>query len=416
MNYGLRNIAYKLMYKKVDEDQLDIIHIKKHTSDISYFNFSTNSIRTFQYNGKLYYFRECPLICKFEEYFEYYYSNFFLNIKQIETDEWNFKQKLPINVCFSDEVIFSFREYMDKKKENTDFIKRMSKIDFYAEKYHFSIWNERNVYDDNFWHIFGFDDIQYQFYDIAIYFLWNIRSAVLNYRTFQIVRGKRYSFFYAVKSISTRIIAEELQLDHMITDVQWCMLELETGEAILGILSDAAPGHRMLDCSIAANGSLQKELMNLNVLDVICCQMDHGPNNYNIYCDKENVCSICAFDNDNPYTFFPIPVINLHLACADVFTNKKNIIQRPYFDQDVAKHLDELDLNALKHRLRPYLNFIQIKVLIIRIKKLNRAVKKTKHYKKEFLLDSTEWNYETVKRELSGQFGETYLTKAVVHK
>lgn len=209
-----------------------------------------------------------------------------------------------------------------------------------------------------------------------------------------------------------QIVAEELGLSYIITPSEWCNLEVEGGKSFFGLLSNSAPGERMSDCSVPPSGALQRELINLNVLDAICFQNDHGPNNYNIY--KENgEFKVCAFDNDNPSTFFPIFSVSASLAGCSPLINKKGIVNRPFFDKDLAERIRTLDIGALQKRLKPYLNQIQIISLKARIKKLQKAVKKTSEVNQSFLIEHSKWNERTVSLELKGKYGETYLTKAV---
>lgn len=275
----------------------------------------------------------------------------------------------------------------------------------------FSIW-KKQTYDHHFFESFGLDNLPDGTDDVAIYFLWCMRSAALSLRSTAFVYGDKYSFFCAVKAMSMQIVAEELGLSYIITPSEWCNLEVEGGKSFFGLLSNSAPGERMSDCSVPPSGALQRELINLNVLDAICFQNDHGPNNYNIY--KENgEFKVCAFDNDNPSTFFPIFSVSASLAGCSPLINKKGIVNRPFFDKDLAERIRTLDIGALQKRLKPYLNQIQIISLKARIKKLQKAVKKTSEVNQSFLIEHSKWNERTVSLELKGKYGETYLTKAV---
>ncbi len=72
-----------------------------------------------------------------------------------------------------------------------------------------------------------------------------------------------------------------------------------------------------------------------------------------------------------------------------------------------------IDTVILKKRLEPYLNSLQIHALLSRIKKLNKAIIKTAQLNAGFLLKDSDWNVETVSREIGLEYGNTYLTKAL---
>lgn len=154
-------------------------------------------------------------------------------------------------------------------------------------------------------------------------------------------------------------------------------------------------------------------MMNLNVLDAITLQVDHGPNNYNIYHDESGSCRICAFDNDNPYTFFPLSSISLSLSGCSPIVNKNGIIDRPHFDADLALKLKNVDTKLLVKNLKPYLNFLQTACLKARIKKINQAVKKTQSVNSRFLIKDNEWNETTLQSEIGNKSTLTYLMKAL---
>ena len=181
-------------------------------------------------------------------------------------------------------------------------------------------------------------------------------------------------------------------MESLITTAQWCRLEIEGRESIFGVLSDAAPGIRMCDGGWVKEGSLQRSLMNLNILDIICYQPDHGPNNYTVITEAVGRGMICAFDNDNPYTFFPCPIVSMSLVNCSSFVTKDGMIFRPYIDEIMAQKVLELDIKVLKKRLRDYLNILQIWALMLRVKQLENIIRKTRIQKPDCFLSPSDWN------------------------
>lgn len=408
MNPLIRNIVYAITRKHIDERKLSIINIKLNKEDISYFNLSTNSITSFMYEGKLCYFRECPKILSLKDFFDDAINKFFVSLNNFGISKEHFSQDIPIKIDFNDNIVFKFKEYLDTLKEDSNFFKKLSKADLVSEKSNFSIWSNQ-IYDYAFFEKFGFYDVAEEYFDILVYFLWNMRSAASTYRILKIAKGKRYSYFSAARSISSRIVAEELGLENMITDAKWCVIETNDGKSMFGVLSNSASGKRMADITPEPAPTLQRELNLLNVLDVICFQTDHGPNNYNV----DDKFHICAFDNDNPTTFLPIPSIFMSFSGCSPIADKKGIMMRPYFDKLLADKLNTFDREKLKKRLKPYLNSLQLFALFSRIDKLKKSVNKACQADNRFLLDCDEWNSDTVNKELSGKYGVTYFTKAI---
>ena len=407
----IRMFAYMLSFKKIDESKLDVEHIKVKSDDVLYFNLSSNQIISVVYEGKLYYFRECPKISSFEAFFNNYIDDFFDTVRQIGISKDHFKQEFPINVNFKEEDISDFKEYIYKKKLEKGFLRNLSKVDLISQKINFSIWNN-NIDIESILFEFGIQDVPNNTKEVALYFILYMRYVATTYRRLRITKSKSHSFFDSTKSMASRIVAEELKLDYMITNVRWCVLEIENRKEIFGLISDVAPGSRMMDSKVVPNGELQRELMNLNILDLLCFQVDHGPNNYNVYRDNDKY-SICAFDNDNPSTFFPFPGISRFRMAGTLLIDKNNMIMRPFFDKTLAEKINNLDINKLKKRLKPYLNILQINALISRIRRLKRAIDNTQSSKADFLIDYINWNENTIEEEISGKYGDTYLIKAL---
>lgn len=408
MKFFVRCCINQTMRKHINETDMDIRHIILRKEDISYFNLSSNSIISFVYEGKLYYFRECIQRLDFQDYYQKSIERFFATLDKLYIQQEHFKQKIPIRLHFSSDEIKDFYDYLEKKKKNKNFWKTISRIDHISIKKNFSIWL-RQCYDPEFFHCFALGDIPQQCYDIGIYFLWYMRGVCADYRTMNIVKGKQYSYFLAVKSVASQIVAESIGLGHMITSAEFCRIEFEDGDVLFGIISNEAQGNRMIDGDVQINGCLQKELLNLNVLDIICFQTDHGMNNYNVIRQGENY-AICAFDNDNPNTFLPIPSIKYNFLGCSSLVDRKGFLNRPYFSEELLGRIQKLDLPSLKRKLNPYLNKCQICALIFRIKKLQKMLQRTERNGHHVIISDDQWNNQTVIAELGGLYGKTYLT------
>lgn len=411
MNRFLRNIAYLFTVKHLDEKKIKSKRICLYGEDLSFSTLSTNSIISFYYEGDYFYFRECPKEMKFNDYFIYYINRFFFMVDKSKKINKNFSQRIPISISFSTNTVGNFRAYIDRKVKCRRFLKELSKADVISEKIGFNIWKQQK-YDKDFFNKFGLDELPEDLYEISVSFLWYVRSIANNYRRRNIVRGKKYSYFSAVRSLSSKIVADELGLGHMIPDGCWCELVIDDRDSLFGILCNEALGKRMADTVIVNPCKIQKELMNLNVLDAILLQTDHGPNNYNVDLNNAEEQLICAYDNDNPFTLFPLPTVKLSLSGCSPLVSKKGIIDRPYFDLKLAMRIKTTDYNNLLRKLKPYLNSLQRASLLIRVHKINRAISKTDRMNNGFLLREDQWNDRTAQSELDNESAVTYLSKA----
>ncbi len=411
MKPWLRRAVYRLTAKRLPAVLPDVRHIRVPRDDIAYFRLSTNPILSFTAEGKLCYFRECSRILPARRYACDAIDDFFATLDRFGIPSEHFRQAIPLRVTFTGEETASFRQYLTAKIADRRVFKCLTRADSISDRCGFSIW-ETQTYDAAFFAAFGLDDLDPALFDIALYFLWHMRSAATRYRMLGITRSRRYDCFNAVRSIATRLVAEALGLAHLVTTADWCILEADENTRLLGVLSHAANGVRMLDTHAEPSGSLQRDLLDLHTLDVICNQPDHGPNNYNI-ATTDHTDSVCAFDNDNARTFFPSSAVSGAFAGCSPLIDERGRIARPYFDRALADTLAQLDLCALDRQLRPYLNVLQRKALRRRIQRLRAAIRATAEERAGFLLAPSEWTAQTAKEELNGSFGITYLTRAV---
>lgn len=408
----IRSFAYQLTRKRICEKVLKIQEIRLRRNELTFFCLSTNPIITFSQGEDRWYFRECPPRLMPDCYWERECRRFFDSLDRLDVSKIRFTQEIPIRISFDDSEIRIFQSYITEKRKKRNFQKTLINADYIAKKKHFSIWKEQ-VYDKAFFESFHMEDMPELCTDIGVYFLWNMRTAASNFRLRNIVRSSRHSFFSASKAAATQVVAEQLNLTHLITPASWCRLVVGDGEEMFGVLSRSAPGDRMLDTMMEPTPSLQRELICLNILDVICHQPDHGPNNYNVAADGQGNCMVCAFDNDNPQTFFPKFSIRDPLSGCMPLVDRNNMLQRPFMDQQLAENLQRLRLDELRLMLKPYLNVLQIAAVNVRIRRLNKAISKSKKINPEFLKDVSDWDAKSLAEEMSGKYAKTYLTSTV---
>jgi hypothetical protein len=409
-----RELLYQLTRKRIREDRLPVRDIWIKREELSFFSLSTHSILSFRRDGTLWFFRECPRLLTGEAYWNEAVEAFFDSLDRLHIDRERFAQEIPIRIRFTQEEIAAFRAYLARRRACGGYSAVLRNADRTARRLGFSIWT-RTTWDAGFFSAFGMPDLPEECRDVAVYFLWNMRTAARNLRLSRIVRGGNHSFFSAVRSVSSRIVARELGLGHMITPYTWCRLHIDQDRCLLGLASPCAPGVRMLDADPTPDASLQRELTCLNMLDAVCGQRDHGPNNYNVLCDGGRY-SVCAFDNDEDRAFFPSPGVGAGLSGCAPLVDAHGRIRRPHMDRDMAEAMAHIRPARLKKQLRPYLNGLQIAALLLRLRALNRAIAATQKDNDRFLLRTDQWDADSLAGEIGGRWGQTYLTKAVSAK
>ncbi len=407
MHSFVRNCLFLTMRHRVDEGAMSFTSIAKSIEDISCFALSSSPVLYFRHEGKELFFRECPGLYKGNRFVLPAVERFFLLLGPMQKGFPFFAQPIPIRLKFDREETESFKAYIKERCKATVFIKRLAGADKTAVEKGFFIWGGQS-YDAAFFTAFGMEQLPDACRDIAVLFLWYMRGVATAQRSAMAVRSKGTSYFSAVKSIATGIVAIELGLGSTVTEAKPAFLSID-GTTLKGVISERARGVRMQDAKAGKTPSLQRELSNLHLLDTVCFQTDHGINNYNVY-DEGGEHFVCAFDNDNPYTFLPTPFVSHSLAgCSPLIV--KGQINRPYLSDGTVKALQALDIKGLKAKLKPYLNPLQLWALSRRVRKLRKAIRQGLGKNSLRLLKDGDWSAETVKEETKGSYGSTYLNK-----
>ncbi len=403
----VRQIASNVLYKRVDEKNIVWKEMCVSHRDIVYFYLSTNPIIYIEQGSERYYFRECAQILPKKEYILKSINCFFEFIKDNDFLRMGFKQKLLIQTDFTDATVESFKRYIYDLCKDKCFINNMLKMDKSLKSIDYSIWSDNKQISIEAIREFGLINLEEKHFDIAICFIWQMRSSAIIRRNMGYVRGKNISYFNAVRTVSTQIVAEQMNVSDIVVSSEWCKLKINNIE-LYGVLSNAAKGTRALDCNIVPSIDLQCSLTELHILDLVCFQQDHGPNNYNI-CYTDNSAFVCAFDNDNTNTFFPIGRVDLPLAGCNSIIDRNGQINRKYFSYELAMKILQTDAKELYVKLKPYLNIWQCHSVIVRLSKIKESVKSV--CESNVLVKNNEWNEDYLNIELSGEYGETYLTK-----
>ena len=227
-------------------------------------------------------------------------------------------------------------------------------------------------------------------------------------------RGGGYFEFSSVNRVmGTEAVAKLLGIEHLFPHTEFIELHVEELQ-MRGTLMEVAAGETTNRIPKEKSYSvvspvLQSELTTLNILDAITFERDHRPGNYNIILGSDGkVCKISVFDNDAVMTFAPFP-LSTHSGSGSSCVVKNGLINRPHMDEQLALKILSLKKKELKSALKQYLNCIQLAFCWRRVVLLKRAIQKSMK-DEHFLLKQSEWSEETLKEELSGKWGRTYLT------
>ena len=210
---------------------------------------------------------------------------------------------------------------------------------------------------------------------------------------------------------ASKIIADILGVPQIIPDTKYICLKINDTVKI-GISVNPASGFDPTKMNITyITPNFQRDLTIMAVLDVVCYYHDHRPGNYFCIPDSSgNISGICVLDNDEPGAFTPSFSVRFSSYNNEApLVTKKGFINRPYLDHDTIARLMETKDKDIAQALNAYLTNIELYALLIRVRRLRRAVLKSLQAGKIRLLHKNEWTLETMREELSGTYGTTHL-------
>jgi len=411
MKKKIYNFVKRLSMRFVSK-QFDIPKNCSRTIDISskevgYFSLSANMIKTIKLDGKIYYYRTCRQHLEFPSYLDKALEDFYI-IAQCGIDTDNFKENISIETQFSKEYIDLFRVYIDKLRKDEQFYRMIINTPAELKKMHFSLWHDNYNLSDKTMEAVGLVNYPQQMRPILPLFIVYISGLIINYKKNSFVRYGNYECFNALRTVASSLIAKALNKDCIYTNAELVRLLID-GKEEYGVISPKADGARAKDINVTITPQLQRDLTTLNIIDAICFQKDHNTNNYNVN-PKNSDCCVCAFDNDNPITFFISSAIPKSMSGNVSPIIQKGCINRPHIDKNIYESILSLNFSELKKMVGPYLTCAQWFCLKSRIRKIKNALINTNKARTSFVVDSDNWNDDFVKEELSGKYGTTYLT------
>ncbi len=398
-------IILKLNTKKFDvKDHVEqVLYVNK--CDINYFVLSSSLIRIIDIEGKKCFFRECCLHSKKNKYIDDKLQLFYI-IAARKNDVVNFSQQIPIQITFSKKEIEDFKNYIETCKNTKSFYKKVFRIPTYLSQIHFSIWENNNLIKASDLDSIGLVDYNNKYDNLLPLFLIYMRGVIGRYNSNSFVKENCYECDGVVKNLATIRLFKLFHVNYLVPDTK--LVKLNVGnKSLYGTLSEQAEGIRAIDSLFGLTPSLQRVFSILYIMDSLCCQKDHYENNYNVVCKGTKPVSICAFDNDNPFTFFPTPNPTVGNRYTPIITNNSTL-NLPFCDSTFINTFISISSKKMYNEIKPYLSCWQSIMLMIRFSRLIKVINKSIEKKECLLLKEDDWNEDTICKECSCKYGVTY--------
>lgn len=392
---SIRKITYGKLGRKcfINKNTLPVYRCKK--MDMTYIASSNNIIK-FSYQDEVYFFKECRV-----------HNDFFSYINIVIDDYFN-------NVCCFEKKE-KIKNYIKKDLEKRDNFKKLRKINNYVEKHYETIkceytgWNIGDVGFKSLFKAYSQGDmavIQFMNENCAEFVAY-IRNEVYAYDLNNYVKKGNYQTYRPSISIATKKLATIFGLDYMVPASWYIRLVCEEFDKI-GIVTRECAGICPLELSekekLNISPIFQQELNRMNYFDAVCFQRDHKEENYFVEIDNNGkINQVIALDNDSPMTFFPIPKLSFSTSvlCTPVCYGKKP--NRPYIDEEFYNILMRIKMRKLYSCVKMEIPFVQRLCMVIRFSTLKKVMVRIQ------VLNKDEWSVETIHKEISGEYGKTYL-------
>lgn len=354
-------------------------------SQVSMLTNSTNNVIRVALHGKVYFFRECKKHLRIEDFVR----------EQIDC----YYDCCDRGYCNEKNVVLAS---LSDKRNLGRFVSMGMTNDLHSGAYRFCMYGsgkDVGLEIDNTEQIEHVKDlVQFVWGDMYAYMLNNG------------VRKGCYQTYNAVRSIATYRMARLLGLERLIPRTEYAELCIDGATPLFGTIMDCAPGVCLEQStpderSKMVSPMLQRDLMNLNCLDAICTERDHRLGNYNVVLENGIAQGIAAFDNDSPRSFSLDDIsFATYKGCTPIV--KGNKFNRPFVDVAFANKLNHLTYKLVHDEMGDLLNVWQTVALWGRIKKLDKILTRVPECAK---LRESDWSSDTIKEEIGGKFGKTYL-------
>ena len=224
------------------------------------------------------------------------------------------------------------------------------------------------------------------------------------------------------RNVATSRVAALLGLGHLVAKSETAELYDEaTGRTLRGNLMEKAAGASSAKeflkdakeqapaaaagaqktTSVSVSGGFQRDLCSLQVLDVICGQMDRHSNNFFVTA-RENgeLTGLQGIDNDAAFGRRETVTSSEDGERHDraVYDIDSGELVLPYMDRELAARIQQLEPDMLRFALKDLLKDEEIEAAVKRLGHTKAAVDKTEREQPERLLADDQWNDDTAQR------------------
>lgn len=226
------------------------------------------------------------------------------------------------------------------------------------------------------------------------------------------------------RNVATSRMAALLGLEHLVAKSQEVeIFDEATNQSIRGNLMEKAEGislqEDLFQGVAAAKGSghaikvssgAQRDLLNLQILDVLCGQMDRHMGNIMVTLDRqtpineeapitgeETVTGIQAIDNDAAFGT-NTDVVGMELPDRSdrrVYDPETGEITLPYMDKNLAERILELSPEVVRFALQGLITEAEIEAALKRLEMMQSAIRKSFEKSPDKFLEDDQWNDNT---------------------
>ena len=240
------------------------------------------------------------------------------------------------------------------------------------------------------------------------------------YRENEYLFNNKRHYYSADRNFAFKKMLKLFDMTNLAPEIDCCFLNIDQKYELFGSIMAEANGFSVVKKSSEERTKritpqIQRVLTSLSLIDYLCKLIDHTPRNYNVITDEKGLfVNVQCFDNDDHCSFgYEKTLVFKSYPNVESFVSANGIINRPHLDKSIAALVMDIKKQVLFNELREYLKQKQIYRIWQRLLFLKSAIIETQRINSGFLITESQWNSDTIKEELSGKYGNTYLSNLI---
>ena len=148
---------------------------------------------------------------------------------------------------------------------------------------------------------------------------------------------------------------------------------------------------------VSATGGFQRDLCNLQVLDIICGQIDRHADNFYVSLNVNGeLAGLQAIDNDASFGTEERlgTLMDAGRYDREVFSDDGEMTM-PYMDKNMAERIESVDPEMIRFALKDLLKDKEIEAVVNRLNKTKAGIRKNRAERPERFLEDHQWNDDT---------------------